>query len=220
MLSSSVCLNAVGWWSLSGGGGGRQKGQSQSSHAGFTCKLLNYSCLSTSLATSHRCNCLHAVMQNRLLVGKVHFSHRYIIFTTKRNPWIHPLTRARQTSASDVVDLKPTGLFFSEFLCPRRTAQECRQHPVLEQKVCTGKTQRLRNESWSLKLIIRRSMCEDQTCNDKQMQNAILHDLWRWQCWAAGTYPGMSNNDSCKALEIQRGWQQPKANNISFPSLS
>lgn len=45
-------------------------------------------------------------------MGKINLSHRSIIFTTNRNPQIHPLTRATQTSASDVADLQPTGLFF------------------------------------------------------------------------------------------------------------
>lgn len=151
MLSSSVCLNTEGWRSLSGGGGGGGQAERQSSHAGFTCKLLNYSCLSTSLATSHRCNCLHAVMQSRLLVEKVHFSHKSIIFTTKRNPWIHSLTRARQTSASDVVDLKHTGLFFFQSSCVHAGQHKnvdntlfLNRKSALEEQ---GETQRLRNES-------------------------------------------------------------------------
>lgn len=155
MLSISVlkCMSEYWWTMITLWGGARQKGQSQSSNPGLACKLLNYSCLSTSLATSCRCSCLHAELQNRLLVGKISLSHRSTIFTTNRNPWIHPLTRARQTSASNVADLQPTGLFF------QRSGVHAGRHKNVDntllinrksaQKICTGRS---RASEWVLKL--------------------------------------------------------------------
>lgn len=67
-----------------------------------------------SFHSSHQCNCLHKELQNRLLEGKVNLPHRSIIITT--NAWMHGiilwLGPDRQTSASDVADPQPSGLFF------------------------------------------------------------------------------------------------------------
>lgn len=55
---------------------------------------------------------------------------------------------------------------FSEFLCPCRTAQECRQHPAHKQKLSTGRTRgKSRASEWALKLKTNNSPVNERRSN-------------------------------------------------------
>lgn len=87
------------------------------------------------------------------------------------NPQNHSLTRARQTSASDVADLQPSGLFFQS------SHVHAGQHKNVDNTLLINgasalekqrKTQLLWNEFWGLYLITHWSICDNQTFKVKR----------------------------------------------------
>lgn len=126
-------------------------------------KLLNHSCLSTSLAISHRCNFIHAVIQNKLPVGKK-LSQIYNIHHKQESTdssfdkgqtdiclrWSWP-TAHRSIFQSSSLHAGQHKNVDNTLLINRKSALEKQ-----------GEAHGLWNESWSLKPKTHQSMCEDQ----------------------------------------------------------
>lgn len=150
MLSISVlkCMSEYWRTMITLRGGARQKGQSQSSNPGLACKLLNYSCLSWIIHVwahplQHPCTTCRITEQascgeNKFVTQIYNIHHKQ-----------ESMDSSFDKGQTDIC-LKcswPTAhrSIFSAFRGPRRTAQECRQHPAHKQKICTE------NLHWKIK---------------------------------------------------------------------
>lgn len=120
--------------------------------------------------SSQRCNCLQnykigSLGGSKFATKSYNNQHKHV------NPRNRSLTRARQTSASDVADLQPSGLFFQS------SHVHAGQHKNVDNTLLINgasalekqrKTQLLWNELRSLCLITHRSICDNQTFKVKR----------------------------------------------------